>query len=113
MLLGQFGLNDWSIRNDMNPGRPMSSNLPKNFDGSTSLGPSIMVGEFDLQAIAIQTRVNGQVRQDYNTRELTFLEYHDAHHRVIQRAAVPQRVRTRPRAQFGSSSRQGCLSGGG
>jgi 2-keto-4-pentenoate hydratase/2-oxohepta-3-ene-1,7-dioic acid hydratase in catechol pathway len=69
---GYSVLNDWSIRNDMGAGRPMSFNLPKVFDGSTSLGPAIVVGEFDPQAIAIQTRVNGELRQDYSTREMTF-----------------------------------------
>ncbi len=69
---GYSVLNDWSIRNDMGAARPMSFNLPKVFDGSTSLGPSIVIGEFDPQAIAIQTRVNGELRQDYSTREMTF-----------------------------------------
>ncbi|MDE3076106.1 MAG: fumarylacetoacetate hydrolase family protein [Chloroflexota bacterium] len=70
-------LNDWSIRNDMGQGRPMSFNLPKNFDGSTSMGPCILVGEFDPQNIAVVTKVNGQVRQDYNTDQMTwgFAEY--------------------------------------
>ena len=66
-------LNDWSIRNDMGPGRPMSFNLPKNFNSSTSIGPCIVVGEdLDPQNLTIQTRVNGAVRQDYSTSEMTF-----------------------------------------
>ncbi len=66
-------LNDWSIRNDMGPGRPMSFNLPKNFDSSTSIGPCIVVGEeLDPQNLTIQTRVNGTLRQDYSTSEMTF-----------------------------------------
>jgi 2-keto-4-pentenoate hydratase/2-oxohepta-3-ene-1,7-dioic acid hydratase in catechol pathway len=69
---GYSVLNDWSIRNDMGQPRVMAFNLPKNFDGSTSLGPSIVVGDFDPQTIPIQTRVNGQLRQDYGTRDMTF-----------------------------------------
>jgi 2-keto-4-pentenoate hydratase/2-oxohepta-3-ene-1,7-dioic acid hydratase in catechol pathway len=65
-------LNDWSIRNDMGPGRPLSFNMAKNFDTSVSLGPCIVVGELDPQDVQVQTRVNGQVRQDYSSREMTF-----------------------------------------
>ena len=65
-------LNDWSIRNDMGQGRPMSFNLPKVFDDSTSLGPCILVGDFDPQDIPVRTTVNGQVRQDYNTDQMTW-----------------------------------------
>jgi 2-keto-4-pentenoate hydratase/2-oxohepta-3-ene-1,7-dioic acid hydratase in catechol pathway len=65
-------LNDWSIRNDMGQPRVLNFNMAKNFDTSVSLGPCIVVGELDPQAIAVQTRVNGEVRQDYSSAEMTF-----------------------------------------
>jgi 2-keto-4-pentenoate hydratase/2-oxohepta-3-ene-1,7-dioic acid hydratase in catechol pathway len=65
-------LNDWSIRNDMGPARVLNFNMPKNFVTSVSLGPCIVVGELDPQAIQVQTRVNGELRQDYSSEEMTF-----------------------------------------
>src|SRR5919197_5750900 len=67
-------MNDWSIRNDMGPQRPLNFNLPKNFDTSVSLGPCIVVGESypDPGAIEVVTRVNGQVRQRYSSSEMIF-----------------------------------------
>jgi 2-keto-4-pentenoate hydratase/2-oxohepta-3-ene-1,7-dioic acid hydratase in catechol pathway len=68
-------LNDWSIRDaPASPGspRPMSYNLAKNFDGSTSLGPCIVVGELDPGEVEVELRVNGKVRQRYNTRDMIF-----------------------------------------
>jgi 2-keto-4-pentenoate hydratase/2-oxohepta-3-ene-1,7-dioic acid hydratase in catechol pathway len=64
--------NDWSIRDDPRATRPMSYNLAKNFDGSTSMGPCIVVGELSPQDVEVELRVNGQVRQHYNTREMIF-----------------------------------------
>jgi acylpyruvate hydrolase len=64
--------NDWSIRDDPRATRPMSYNLAKNFDGSTSMGPCIVVGELAAQDVEVELRVNGQVRQHYNTREMIF-----------------------------------------
>jgi 2-keto-4-pentenoate hydratase/2-oxohepta-3-ene-1,7-dioic acid hydratase in catechol pathway len=64
--------NDWSIRDDPRATRPMSYNLAKNFDGSTSMGPCIVVGELSPQDVPVELRVNGQVRQHYNTREMIF-----------------------------------------
>ncbi|HTE86888.1 MAG TPA: fumarylacetoacetate hydrolase family protein, partial [Dehalococcoidia bacterium] len=52
--------------------RPMSYNLPKNFDGSTSMGPCIVVGELKPQEVDVELRVNGEVRQQYNTRDMVF-----------------------------------------
>jgi 2-keto-4-pentenoate hydratase/2-oxohepta-3-ene-1,7-dioic acid hydratase in catechol pathway len=66
-------LHDWSIRDATSTGpqgRPISYNLAKNFDGSTSMGPCIVVGELDHRNIDVETRVNGQVRQSYNTKEM-------------------------------------------
>ena len=64
---------DWSIRDGGSSGpqgRPISYNLPKNFDGSTSMGPCIVVGELDYRNINVETRINGEVRQSYNTKEM-------------------------------------------
>jgi acylpyruvate hydrolase len=63
---------DWSIRDGGGQPRGMSFNLGKNFDTCTSLGPCIVVGELDPQDIELETRVNGEVRQHYSTREMTF-----------------------------------------
>jgi len=66
-------MNDWSIRDGMGPSsRPMSYNLAKNFDRSTSLGPCIVVGELDPQDVDVKLSVNGKERQSYNTREMIF-----------------------------------------
>jgi acylpyruvate hydrolase len=65
-------LNDWSIRNDMGAGRPLSFNLAKNFDNSASVGPCIVVDEIDPQSVLVETRVNGDLRQHYNSSEMTF-----------------------------------------
>ena len=50
--------------------RAVSYNLQKNFDGAASMGPCIVVGELDQQNIDVETRVNGTVRQSYNTSEM-------------------------------------------
>jgi 2-keto-4-pentenoate hydratase/2-oxohepta-3-ene-1,7-dioic acid hydratase in catechol pathway len=66
-------LNDWSIRDGMSPSsRPMSYNLAKNFDRSTSMGPCIVVGQLDPHNVDVKVRVNGQDRQSYNTRDMIF-----------------------------------------
>jgi 2-keto-4-pentenoate hydratase/2-oxohepta-3-ene-1,7-dioic acid hydratase in catechol pathway len=62
--------NDWSIRDGASQGKPVSYNLAKNFDGSASIGPCIVVGELDHRDIDVETRVNGEVRQRYNTKEM-------------------------------------------
>ena len=64
---------DWSIRDGASSGpqgRPISYNLAKNFDGSTSMGPCIVVGEIDHGNVDVETRINGEVRQHYNTKEM-------------------------------------------
>jgi 2-keto-4-pentenoate hydratase/2-oxohepta-3-ene-1,7-dioic acid hydratase in catechol pathway len=64
---------DWSIRDGGSSGpqgRPISYNLAKNFDGSTSMGPCIVVGELDHRNVNAETRINGEVRQSYNTKEM-------------------------------------------
>jgi 2-keto-4-pentenoate hydratase/2-oxohepta-3-ene-1,7-dioic acid hydratase in catechol pathway len=64
---------DWSIRDGGSSGphgRPISYNLAKNFDGSASMGPCIVVGELDPRNVDVETRINGEVRQSYNTKEM-------------------------------------------
>lgn len=61
---------DWSIRDGGGSERLVSYNLQKNFDGAVSMGPCIVVGEADPQDIDAETRINGVVRQSYNTREM-------------------------------------------
>ncbi len=63
---------DWSIRDGGGPARALSFNLAKNFDGSTALGPCVVVGELDPENMAVETRLNGQVRQQYNTSEMIY-----------------------------------------
>ena len=64
--------NDWSIRDGMGGPTPLNYNVAKNFDGSTSMGPCIVVGELEPQNVDLQTCVNGQVRQSFNTRDMIF-----------------------------------------
>ena len=61
---------DWSIRDAGGTDRVVSYNLQKNFDGAVSMGPYIVAGELDHQDIDVETRVNGVVRQSYNTKEM-------------------------------------------
>lgn len=63
---------DWSIRDSGGQPRGMSFNLGKNFDTATSLGPCIIVAELDAQSMDLETKVNGEIRQHYNTDEMTF-----------------------------------------
>ena len=65
-------VNDWSIRDGGGTPRTMSYNVAKNFDGSCSLGPCIVVGELDWQNVDCETRINGEVRQRFNTRDMIF-----------------------------------------
>jgi 2-keto-4-pentenoate hydratase/2-oxohepta-3-ene-1,7-dioic acid hydratase in catechol pathway len=61
---------DWSIRDGGPLNKPISYNLAKNFDGSASMGPCIVVGEVDHRNVNVETRINGEVRQSYNTNEM-------------------------------------------
>lgn len=65
-------MNDWSIRDSRAPARPMSYNTAKNFDRSTSLGPCIVVGELDPSNVDVEVRLNGELRQQFNTRDMIF-----------------------------------------
>lgn len=67
--------NDISARTTLpGPDHPQSSFArAKNFDGSIAAGPYVVVGEFpDAQDITWETRVNGEVRQQGNTKDMTF-----------------------------------------
>ena len=50
----------------------MSYNVAKNFDGSCSLGPCIVVGELDCQDVDCETRINGVLRQQFNSKDMIF-----------------------------------------
>jgi 2-keto-4-pentenoate hydratase/2-oxohepta-3-ene-1,7-dioic acid hydratase in catechol pathway len=63
---------DWSIRSPREVLGPMNFAPAKNFDTSLSLGPCIVVGEFDPGDIDFETVVNGERRQSNNTREMIF-----------------------------------------
>jgi 2-keto-4-pentenoate hydratase/2-oxohepta-3-ene-1,7-dioic acid hydratase in catechol pathway len=67
--------NDISARTTLpGPDHPQSSFArAKNFDGSIAAGPYVVVGEFpDAQDISWETRVNGELRQQGNTKDMTF-----------------------------------------
>jgi len=67
--------NDISARTTLpGPDHPQSSFMrSKNFDGSIAAGPYVVVGEYpDAQDISWETRVNGEVRQQGNTKDMTF-----------------------------------------
>ncbi|HTW87396.1 MAG TPA: fumarylacetoacetate hydrolase family protein [Candidatus Binataceae bacterium] len=63
---------DWSIRDLHEPDGPYKFAKAKNFDTSHSLGPCIAVGEADPGSIDVETYVNGDRRQNYNTRSMIF-----------------------------------------
>jgi 2-keto-4-pentenoate hydratase/2-oxohepta-3-ene-1,7-dioic acid hydratase in catechol pathway len=65
-------LGDWSIRNPREPAGPHNFAMGKNFDTSCSLGPCIVVGEADPFATDVETLVNGEQRQHFNTRDMVF-----------------------------------------
>jgi 2-keto-4-pentenoate hydratase/2-oxohepta-3-ene-1,7-dioic acid hydratase in catechol pathway len=83
---GYFLQNDVSARTStIGPDNPLSSfSRGKNFDTSICAGPYVVVGEFaDPQDISWATRVNGHIRQQGNTKDMTFsfaeyLEYMSA-----------------------------------
>src|SRR5260370_6524 len=65
-------LGDWSIRSPREPAGPHNFAMGKNFDTSCSLGPCISVGETEPFATDVETLVNGEVRQAFNTRDMVF-----------------------------------------
>jgi 2-keto-4-pentenoate hydratase/2-oxohepta-3-ene-1,7-dioic acid hydratase in catechol pathway len=52
--------------------RGISYNLAKNFDGSTAIGPCIAVDELDPEEVPVETRVNGRLRQSFNSRDMIY-----------------------------------------
>jgi 2-keto-4-pentenoate hydratase/2-oxohepta-3-ene-1,7-dioic acid hydratase in catechol pathway len=66
-------LADWSIRAPREAsGGPLNLGFPKNFDSSCSMGPCIAVGEADPTNVDMETFVNGERRQRFNTRDMVF-----------------------------------------
>jgi 2-keto-4-pentenoate hydratase/2-oxohepta-3-ene-1,7-dioic acid hydratase in catechol pathway len=72
LVWGVTLLGDWSIRAPSEPQGPLKFGMAKNFDQSCSLGPCIFVGELDASDIDVETLVNGECRQRFNTREMVF-----------------------------------------
>lgn len=64
-------LGDWSIR--MSPeGGPLKFGMQKNFDNSCSIGPCIVVGEVDALKVDLETLVNGELRQKFQSGDMAF-----------------------------------------
>ena len=63
---------DWSVRGPRERLGPMNFAPGKNFDTSMSLGPCIVVGELDATNVDFETYVNGERRQQGNTKEMVF-----------------------------------------
>ena len=74
LVWGVTLLNDGSIRDGMGSQQPrgISYNLAKNFDGSTAIGPCIAVDDIDPEDVQVETRVNGELRQSFNSRDMVF-----------------------------------------
>ena len=72
LVWGVTLLGDWSIRSPREPEGPLKFGMAKNFDQSCSLGPCIVVGELDPSDIDVETWVNGERRQRFNTRDMVF-----------------------------------------
>lgn len=64
-------LGDWSVRGVGEPG-PLRFAMQKNFDTCCSIGPVIAVGEADAFNAPVETWVNGERRQNFNTKEMVF-----------------------------------------
>ncbi len=66
-------LADWSVRAPREAsGGSLNFAFPKNFDTSCSMGPCIAVGECDPTNIDVETLVNGERRQRFNTKDMVF-----------------------------------------
>lgn len=72
LVWGVTLLGDWSIRAPAEPQGPLKFGMAKNFDQSCSLGPCIVVDELDPEKIDVETWVNGERRQRFNTRDMVF-----------------------------------------
>jgi acylpyruvate hydrolase len=63
---------DYSVRDGFRRGAQQYK-LDKNFDASYGVGPCIVVGEnIDINNTPIETYVNGQQRQSFNTKDMIF-----------------------------------------
>jgi 2-keto-4-pentenoate hydratase/2-oxohepta-3-ene-1,7-dioic acid hydratase in catechol pathway len=68
-IWGYAVANDWSIRDNVSFGPDFQ--YSKNFDTATGIGPWIVVDEgIYPQDIAVETRVNGELRQSGNTKSM-------------------------------------------
>jgi acylpyruvate hydrolase len=72
LVWGVTLLGDWSIRAPAEPQGPLKFGMAKNFDQSCSLGPCIVVGELDPANVDVETWINGERRQQFNTRDMVF-----------------------------------------
>jgi acylpyruvate hydrolase len=72
LVWGVTLLGDWSIRSPAEPTGPLRFGMAKNFDQSCCLGPCIVVGELDPTDVDVETYVNGECRQKFNTRDMVF-----------------------------------------
>jgi 2-keto-4-pentenoate hydratase/2-oxohepta-3-ene-1,7-dioic acid hydratase in catechol pathway len=72
LVWGVTLLGDWSIRSPAEPTGPLRFGMAKNFDQSCSLGPCIIVGELDPTDVDVETYVNGERRQQFNTSDMVF-----------------------------------------
>lgn len=63
---------DWSIRDMHEPNAPLKFAMQKNFDTCHSIGPCIVVGEVDPFNTEVETILNGERRQHFNTRDMVF-----------------------------------------
>jgi acylpyruvate hydrolase len=71
---------DWSIRDGNERPASAAFSFGKNWDSSLSMGPCIVVDEADPENIDVQTVINGEVRQKYNSKTMVysfweFMEY--------------------------------------
>lgn len=64
-------LGDWSVRL-ASEGGMLKFATQKNFDTSCSIGPCIAVGEADPFNTEVETLVNGERRQHFNTKDMVF-----------------------------------------
>ena len=64
--------NDWSCRDGMDQPKIVQYNMVKNFDRACSIGPCIAVGFDAFDNIDLETRVNGQLRQSFNSKDMIF-----------------------------------------
>jgi acylpyruvate hydrolase len=65
-------LGDWSIRAMPEGHFPHNFAMGKNFDNSCSLGPCIAVDEAEATNVDVETWVNGDRRQKFNTKDMVF-----------------------------------------